>query len=94
MLTPEPARVETIKADDNGFRIDYRPLPGIEEGAVRSVHASRVLLAAGIRDGLPSIPNAAELTRRDLFDGAAVHPVIGCNARTEPIQVWRNSPMN
>ncbi|WOD14365.1 NAD(P)/FAD-dependent oxidoreductase [Paraburkholderia kirstenboschensis] len=67
LLTPQPARVETIEAADNGFRIDYRPLPGIDEGAVRSVHASRVLLAAGIRDGLPSIPNAAELTRRGLF---------------------------
>jgi thioredoxin reductase (NADPH) len=71
-LTPyqvasEQARVETIKTADDGFRIDYRKMGGIEEEAVRSVHASRVLLAAGIRDGLPPVPNAVELTRSGLF---------------------------
>jgi thioredoxin reductase (NADPH) len=66
-LAPEHACVEAIAAADNGFRIDYRPLTGIDTEAVRSVHASRVLLAAGIRDGLPSIPHAAELTRRGLL---------------------------
>ncbi|MFM0204087.1 NAD(P)/FAD-dependent oxidoreductase [Paraburkholderia fungorum] len=63
---PEHAKVETIAAVSDGFRIDYRPTCGSEE-AMRSMHAKRVLLAAGIRDGLPLMPNADELTRSGLF---------------------------
>jgi thioredoxin reductase (NADPH) len=66
-VTPEPARVEAIEAVSDGFRIDYRPIGGGDAQTARSVHAGRVLLAAGIRDGLPSVPNADELTRSGLF---------------------------
>lgn len=66
-VAPEHARVEAIQAVSDGFRIDYRPMPGRGAQTARSVHARRVLLAAGIRDGLPSVPNADELTRSGLF---------------------------
>jgi thioredoxin reductase (NADPH) len=67
LVVPELARVTTISAADNGFRIDYRVMQGSDAEVVRSAHARRVLLAAGIRDGLPPIANAEELTRRGLF---------------------------
>ncbi|WP_206001784.1 NAD(P)/FAD-dependent oxidoreductase [Paraburkholderia aromaticivorans] len=66
-VAPEHAKVEAIKAVSNGFRIDYRPVRGGDTQAARPVYARRVLLAAGIRDGLPSVPNADELTRSGLF---------------------------
>ncbi|MFM0260033.1 NAD(P)/FAD-dependent oxidoreductase [Paraburkholderia sediminicola] len=66
-VAPEHAKVEAIEAVSDGFRIDYRPTRGSEEEAVRSVHARRVLLAAGIRDRLPLVPDADELTRSGLF---------------------------
>ncbi|MFM0202663.1 NAD(P)/FAD-dependent oxidoreductase [Paraburkholderia fungorum] len=66
-VAPEHAVVESIVAVGDGFRIDYRPLRGGDADTACSVHARRVLLAAGIRDGLPLVPNADELTRAGLF---------------------------
>ncbi|MFM0626964.1 NAD(P)/FAD-dependent oxidoreductase [Paraburkholderia xenovorans] len=66
-VAPEHARVEAIKAVSDGFRIDYLSMRGGDAQTARSVHARRVLLAAGIRDALPSVPNADELTRSGLF---------------------------
>ena len=66
-VAPEPARVETIQAVNDGFQIDYRPMRGGDAQTARSVHARRVLLAAGIRDELPSVPNTDKLTRSGLF---------------------------
>jgi thioredoxin reductase (NADPH) len=66
-VAPEHAQVDAIEAVSDGFRIDYRPMRDGDAETVRSVHARRVLLAAGIRDGLPLVPNADELTRSGLF---------------------------
>ncbi|MEA3088419.1 MAG: thioredoxin reductase [Paraburkholderia sp.] len=66
-VAPHQARVEGIEVVSDGFRIDYRPMPGGDAETARSVNARRVLLAVGVRDGLPSVPNADELTRSGLF---------------------------
>ncbi|MFM0391444.1 NAD(P)/FAD-dependent oxidoreductase [Paraburkholderia phytofirmans] len=66
-VAPEHAQVEAIEAVSDGFRIDYRPMRGGDAEPVRAVHARRVLLAAGIRDALPTVPNADDLTRAGLF---------------------------
>jgi thioredoxin reductase (NADPH) len=66
-LAPEHAKVEAIQTVDGGFRISYRPTQGLEEEAVHWLHARRVLLAAGVRDELPAVANACELTRQGLF---------------------------
>ncbi|MEZ0606033.1 NAD(P)/FAD-dependent oxidoreductase [Paraburkholderia sp. IW21] len=66
-LVPESARVQSIKAVNDGFRIDFRPMRSLQEEAVQSAFARRVLLAAGVRDVLPVVANASELTRRGLF---------------------------
>jgi thioredoxin reductase (NADPH) len=71
-LTPydvasEHAQVEAIEAVSDGFRVDYRPMQSGDAETARSVHARRVLPAAGIRDGLPLVPNADEPTRYGLF---------------------------
>jgi thioredoxin reductase (NADPH) len=66
-VAPEHAVVEAIEPGSSVFRIAYRPMRDVDEEAVRSVHAKRVLLAAGIRDGLPVVADAGELTRRGLF---------------------------
>jgi thioredoxin reductase (NADPH) len=66
-LTPEHARVESIEPVNDVFRIDFRSMCSLDEEAVCSVYARRVLLAAGIRDGLPVVANAGELTRCGLF---------------------------
>ncbi|HEX3639076.1 MAG TPA: NAD(P)/FAD-dependent oxidoreductase [Paraburkholderia sp.] len=66
-VAPEHAQVDAIEAVSDGFRVDYRPMRGGDAETARPVHARRVLLAAGIRDGLPLVPNADELTRSGLF---------------------------
>jgi thioredoxin reductase (NADPH) len=65
-VEPEHAKVETIEAVNHGFRVMYRTMKGIEEPECR-VYAKRVLLAAGVRDGLPPVDKARELTRHGLF---------------------------
>jgi thioredoxin reductase (NADPH) len=66
-VSPENAKVKSIRPFGSGFEIEYRPTHVSEEEAARSVRAKRVLLASGIRDGLPAVANACELTRRGLF---------------------------
>ena len=66
-VSPENAKVKSIRPFGSGFEIEYRPTHVSEEEPARSVRAKRVLLASGIRDGLPAVANACELTRLGLF---------------------------
>lgn len=66
-VAPERAVVTSITSVQDGFEVDYRPLDPRDEASRLSVHARRVVLAAGVQDALPVSANAAELTRNGVL---------------------------
>lgn len=65
-VRPQTATVTRVTPHPDGFRIEYS-LHGRRPEDHLAINAKRVLIACGVKDGLPQISNAGELTRAGLL---------------------------